>query len=296
MYRDIYQEVTDTIIRQLEQGQAPWRKPWDGGKELTMPANKVTGKHYRGINIPILWMAAEQKDYNVNQWASFNQWSEVKQSVAKGEKGTTIVYYDTLKRQEDEKEVVIPYIKTSVVFNCCQLKGYDPEKEPTFVNDKFESLSKVEQFITNTQAMVFPDGGDRAYYNWREDAIHMPLKTAFKDLPGQTATEAYYSTNLHELIHWTAKPERVDRKLSKRFEIGWYAMEELVAEMGAAFMCADLQITDGQNVHHAQYLHHWLDVMKEDKKAIFTAASAASKACDFLHSLQSVKQIETLEI
>jgi len=285
---DLYDQITGKIIEQLEQGVAPWRQPWTGAMEtpFRIPENKTTGKHYRGINIPLLWSAAAEKEYTTHQWASFKQWAEKKEYVRKGEKATTIVYYDTIERQKDDEITKIPFLKMSFVFNRCQLQSYKPEElvKPD-QTDFVTRIQKADDFINNTGAIV-KHGGSRAFYNPPQDYIQMPPTFAFTGTETQNPTEAYYSTKLHELSHWTAPEKRCNRQLGKRFGDDAYAFEELVAEISSAFICAELEITDGPQPDHAAYLGHWLTVLKQDKKAILTAASMASKAGDFMKSLQ----------
>ncbi|PSL24174.1 ArdC family protein [Dyadobacter jiangsuensis] len=258
-----------------------------------MPRNQVvnfseiptTGKSYRGINIPLLWGAAAEKEYTSHQWASFKQWADKKEFVRKGEKATTIVYYDTIEREKDDEIKKIPFLKMSFVFNQCQLQSYKGEEPKPDQADFVTRIQKADDFINNTGAVV-KHGGSRAFYNPAQDYIQMPPTFAFTGTETQNPTEAYYSTKLHELSHWSGVEKRCNRQMGKRFGDDAYAMEELVAEMSSAFLCAGLEITDGPQPDHASYLGDWLTVLKKDKRAILTAAGAASKAGDFLRSLQ----------
>lgn len=286
---DIHQTVTNTIIAQLEKGTLPWQKPWNGGSmiPLALPKNITTGNKYRGINIPLLWMSTAAQDFTTHEWASFNQWKANKESIAKGQKGTMIIYYDTFEREEDGEIKKIPFVKTSYVFNRCQLASYKPEThiqpEPKLLVDR---LSNVEEFIYNTKAIV-KHGGNRAFYAPAADSITMPFQERFIDTATRTATEGYYSILLHELTHWTGHKSRLDRLGNNRFGSKPYAYEELIAEMGSAFLCAELEITNAPKADHASYFGSWLQVLKDDKKAILTAASEATKICDFLQGFQS---------
>ncbi|MCF0055557.1 ArdC family protein [Dyadobacter sp. CY356] len=286
---DLHDQITGKIIEQLEQGTAPWRKPWDSTNDtpFTIPLNKTTGKYYRGINIPLLWLASAEKEYTNHNWGSFKQWAEKKEFVRKGEKATTIVYYDTIERKKDDKVEKIPFLKMSFVFNQCQLQSYNPDLE--IKPDRLDLVTRVEnadEFIKNTQADI-RHGGSRACYWMAEDYIQMPPTVSFNGTQTQTPTEGYYSTVLHELSHWTGHEKRCDRQFGKRFGDSAYAFEELVAEMSSAFLCAELDITDAPQPDHASYIGHWLTMLKDDKKAILTAASAASKAGDCLKAFQS---------
>lgn len=295
--RDIHQQVTDTIIQQLEAGTVPWHKPWKQGgstnrnknftPNYTLPRNFTTGNRYKGVNILLLWGSADKQQFGSNQWASFKQWQAKEEAVRKGEKGTMIVYYDTIIREIDGEEKKIPFIKSSVVFNREQLASFEQQEgEPeTPIPNLVERVEHVHEFIENTKAVI-EHIEPRAYYSRTFDKINMPPPELFVGTPTCTPTEAYYSTLLHELTHWSGSPQRLDRTKGKRFGDDKYAAEELVAELGAAFLCAELQITLEEKGDHAAYIDHWLKVLKEDKHCLFTAASGASKAVDYLQGLQ----------
>ncbi len=286
--RDIHQQVTDTIIQQLEAGTVPWHKPWrgDGNRLFALPENFTTGKKYRGINILLLWCAALERDFTNQEWASFKQWQDKKEFVRKGEKGTMIVYYDTLEREVDGEIKEIPFLKSSIVFNRSQLASYKP-KEAANINETplVQKIKKIDSFIEHTQAIV-EHKGNRACYSPSQDTITMPELTAFIDTESCTATEGYYSTLFHELTHWTGNPKRLDRKGGKKFGDQDYAAEELVAELGAAFLCSEFAIATLPKGDHAGYIVSWLKVLKDNKHFIVAAASEASKAVGFLHELQ----------
>lgn len=290
--RDLHKQVTDSIIAQLEAGTAPWRKPWQGGSSVpfTCPVNATTGKKYRGINIPLLWGSTDAQGFVTHEWATFKQWQAADEMVKKGEKGTLIVFWSTFEKETENGTEEIPFLKSSVVFNRCQLKSFDaaafvPAEKPNPV----QAVALADEFIINTQAAINHNGNGRAFYRPSTDEIYMPVKESFIGTDTQTPTEAYYATLLHELSHWTGHKDRCDRQMGKRFGDNAYAMEELIAEMSAAFLCAELGIADAPRADHANYLADWLKVLKEDKKALLTAASQASKANDFLIALQTAK-------
>lgn len=287
--RDVRQEVTDTIIRQLEAGTIPWRQPWKGGFDRlpALPQNFTTNRKYRGVNIILLWCAAIQNKYGSAEWASFKQWQEKKEVIRKGEKGSMIVYYDTIEKEQDGEIKKIPFIKTSVVFNRCQLASYAPptvEEHPETVS-LVERIEKVDAFLSNTQAVI-EHRDYRAAYVPSKDIILMPHPEAFRDTETCTATEGYYSTLLHEMTHWTGNKKRLNRKGGKKFGDHQYAAEELIAELGAAFMCAEFDIGIADKGDHANYIASWLKVLKDNKEWIISAASEASKAVDYLQTLQ----------
>ncbi|MCH5716698.1 ArdC family protein [Niabella hibiscisoli] len=288
--RDLHQQVTDTIVQQLETGVVPWQQSWKGGNTrlFDIPANFSTGKKYRGINIVLLWCSMFDKQYSSNEWGSFKQWQAKKESVRKGEKGSLIVYYDTLEKEVDGKIEKIPFLKSSVVFNRCQLSSYTPdEQQPENINQisLVDRLDRVEEFVFNTKADIEHKGTTPCYIP-SQDKILMPYGHTFKDTETATATEGYYSTLLHELTHWTGSKARMKREGGKKFGDQNYAAEELVAELGAAFLCAEFKINNVEKGDQASYIASWLKVLKDNKKYIITAASEASKAVEYLQTLQ----------
>ena len=297
--KDIYQNVTDSVIASIENGAGEWHCPWARGAQA-MPVNAVTGHKYRGINVIMLWIAAGENEWP-NEWASYKQWQSKGAQVCKGEKGTTIAFYKSLQfdRKNDHGDVVMgdngePRVNTvmmaraSTVFNAAQVEGYEPVAAPD--QPMFERIGNAETFVSSTNAVI-KHGGERAYYRPSEDLIQMPSPESFTGTDTSTAQEAYYGTILHELTHWTSQDKRCDRKLGSRFGSQAYAAEELIAELGAAFLCAGLNITNQPRADHAQYLSHWLDILKGAKRAIFTAAAKAAQAVDYLDSLQAATAI-----
>lgn len=286
--RDIHQEVTDIILSQLEKGTIPWKQPWKGGatKAFDLPFNSTSKNHYRGINIVLLWSSAIDKQYASSEWASFKQWADKNETIRKGEKGTMVVYYDVLEREENEEIRKIPYLKTYNVFNRCQLNSYNPEvfNEDTVSKPLVERIQAVDNFVENTHAII-EHGNFGAFYRPAEDKIYMPSIEAFIDTDTCTATEGYYSTLLHELVHWSGAPKRLDRIKGKKFGDNDYAVEELVAELGSAFLCAEFDIAIAEKGDHANYIASWMKVLKENKHAIISAASEASKAVGFMKEL-----------
>jgi antirestriction protein ArdC len=286
---DLYQKVTDIIIEHLEAGTTPWQKPWTGNhmNAFTMPKNIVSGKDYNGINVLLLWCASFQQEYASNEWASFRQWNQQKESIRKGEKGTMVVYYDFVEKEDDNGEIKkVPFMKSYVVFNRCQLASYEPVKETVIPSKPLaERLEHVENFVSNTKAVI-RHKGRKACFVPSKDEIHMPKIEAFVDTDYSTATEGYYSTLMHELMHWSGHPHRLDRSFGKRFGDYTYAAEELVAELGAAFLCAELEITREPRKDHANYIAGWLTALKNNKYLVTTAANTASKAVDYLWHLQ----------
>lgn len=290
MRRDLYQEITDKIVAQLEQGVRPWLKPWSAehlGGGVTLPL-RHNGVAYRGINIVALWMQAAAMGYRAPRWMTFKQALDLGGCVRKGEKGTLTVYANTLRRSEsdeasgEESEKEIHYLKAYTVFNAEQIDGLpgDYYATPAPKAGPKPRLAHAEAFFAATGARIV-HGGAQAYYAHGSDHIQMPPFEAFHD------AGSYYATLAHECTHWTKHEKRLDREFGrKRWGDEGYATEELVAELGSAFLCAALDLTPELRDDHASYLAHWLKVLKDDKRAIFSAAAHAQRAADFLHALQ----------
>ncbi len=288
---DIYQKITDKIIEKLEEGVRPWFKPWNAQHavgRITRPL-KHDFTAYNGINILNLWMEAESKGYSAPVWMTFKQAKDLGGSVKKGEKGSLSVYANSFKKTEQDEETGeeieqdIPFMKGYSVFNVEQIEGlpekyYELVKEPEITPE--QRIEEVEQFFINTGADI-KEGGNRAYYQITNDFIQMPPFVAFED------AEGYYSTLAHETTHWTRHPSRLDRDLGrKKWGDEGYAMEELVAELGSAYLGADLGLVPDVREENAAYIDHWLEVLKGDKRAIFSAAAHAQRAAELLHEYQ----------
>ena len=284
---DIHQHITDQIIAAIESGAGEFRLPWHrSAGNIMRPVNIASKNAYRGVNILTLWATADEKGYSSGTWGTYKQWAEAGAQVRKGEKSAYIVFYKEItvgSDDSDEAETRL-FARATPVFAAEQVDGFAAPviETPATV---IPPIEQAEAFVAKTGASI-THGGSRAFYRPSTDSIQLPPREAFIGSPTSTAAEAYYSTLLHELTHYTSHESRCNRQLGKRFGDDAYAMEELVAELGAAFLCADLGITDAPRADHAQYLDHWLSVMKADKKAIFTAASKASEAVTFLAGLQ----------
>lgn len=282
---DIHQHITNQIIAAIEAGPGDFRLPWHRpGGCIGRPANAVTGRRYQGVNVLALWAAAELRGYSSGRWATFRQWQEAGAQVRKGEKSSLVVFFksfdvtetDDQGQSHEETRLVA---RATPVFAAEQVDGWQPEPLPAPVH--FDPLTAAEAFVAATGATIV-HGGSIACYRLSTDTVHMPERTAFLGTPTSSPAESYYSTLFHELTHWTGPASRCDRQFGKRFGDQAYAAEELVAELGAAFLCADLGITATPRVDHSQYLAHWLTLMKADKKALFTAASQANRAVTWL--------------
>lgn len=290
---DVYTRVTQKVIADLEKGVLPWQKPWQGDSSarIIRPL-RHNGIPYKGINTLLLWGAAEEQGFISPFWMSYRQASELGGQVRKGEKGSLVVYANTLTKTETdeggtENEIEIPYMKGYTVFNVAQIDGlpahYTAKPMPLLQTDA-ERIDHAEAFTAATKAIIH-HGGDSAYYAPTPDRIQMPPFEAFRD------AASYYAVLLHELTHWTKHPSRLDRDFGqKKWGDAGYAREELVAELGAAFLCADLGLTPEAREDHAAYVSHWLTVLRKDKRAIFSAAAHAQRATDYLIGLQSGKE------
>lgn len=286
---DVHQAITNQIIAAIDAGTGKLQMPWHrSGANIMRPVNVASGNAYRGVNTVALWAAADACQYQHGLWGTYRQWQDRGAQVRKGEKSSLIVFYrefdsdgdDDQSSDDDRRRRCMA--RASRVFNIAQVDGYVID-EPTTDDNRVDAIASAETFVASTGARI-AEGGDRAFYNPREDAITMPDRFRFIDTKSGTATEAWYATLLHELTHWSGAKHRLDRQFGERFGDDAYAMEELVAELGAAFLCGDLGISAEPRADHAAYIDSWLRILKADRKAIFTAASAASRAAEFLAS------------
>jgi antirestriction protein ArdC len=281
----IYEEITDKIIRELEAGRVPWVQPWGttaANASLTMPKNASTGRRYSGVNILILWGAVIQGGYSGQSWLTFRQALGLGGNVRKGERGTTVVYADRFTPEDERRRAeetgetpgVIPFLKRFTVFNTHQCDGLPADVSSAApLPPEGLIVPQVEALIAATGA-DFRIGGDRAFYSPTHDFIQVPPPQAYFEPIN------WHRTACHELSHWVGHASRLGRDLSGSFGTQSYAREELVAEISGAFVCATLGIVP--TVRHADYIGEWLSVLREDNRAIVRAASAASKAADYL--------------
>ena len=281
----------------LEQGVRPWQKPWNpehAAARILRPLRSNFAP-YRGINILLLWAASMEQGFTSPFWFTFKQADALGAHVRKGEKGSTVVFADTLHKTEtdqdsgEEIEKHIPFMKAYTVFNALQIEGLPAQYTPALPEQPApaeDRKAELERFFANTGAVI-RHGGDRAFYAIGSDHMQMPPFPAFRD------AESYYATLAHEMTHWTRHTSRLDRDLGrKQWGDEGYAKEELVAELGAAFLCADLGITPEIRDDHAAYIASWLKALQDDKRFIFSAAAHAQRAVDFLHQTQ--EQIDSV--
>jgi antirestriction protein ArdC len=285
---DLYMRVTEKIIADLNQGVRPWIKPWSAGRssgDVSLPL-RHTGEPYRGINILILWSEAIQNGYQSARWMTYRQALELGGYVRKGEAGSQVVYANSLSMKSVETDGSVNQrdvylLRAYTVFNTDQIDGLPEEFAPVGPpRDRLGLNEAAERFVAATRVTV-RHGGDHAYYTESGDAIQLPHPDCFTD------AESYAATQLHELIHWTKHASRLDRHFeSHRYAYKGYSREELVAELGAAFLCAALGVTPVPREDHAAYISHWLRILEEDRRAIFSAAAHAQRAVDYLQALQ----------
>ena len=286
--QDIYTRITNQIVSHLEKGVRPWVRPWNAehaAGRITRPL-RHNRKPYSGINVLSLWASAMAQNFAAPVWMTFKQASELDAHIRKGEKGSLVVYADSITRKEtdektgDEIDREIPFLKGYTVFNVEQIDGlaevYYAKAAPAL--DPVARVEHAEKFFAALGATI-RHGGNRAFYSIAADAIQMPPFESFQD------ADSYYATLAHECTHWTGSKTRLDRDFGgHRFGSEGYAVEELVAELGAAFLCADLELALEPHEDHASYIATWLKVLAADKRAVFTAAAHAQRAAEFINS------------
>ena len=285
---DIYQRITDRIAAAIEAGAGKWQMPWHPGADgaaPVLPVNAATGKPYRGVNTVVLWAAAQAEEYPSAAWATYRQWAELGAQVRKGERASPVVFWkisdkeeqdDAGEGEEDGRRPRV-FARGYSVFNAAQVDGYAAPALPML--PEAERIGHAEAFFAAIGADI-RHGGARACYVPSLDQIRMPPFEAFRD------PVAYYATLAHEATHLTGHPSRCARDLRGRFGEEAYAAEELIAELGAAFLCADLALAPEPRPDHAAYVASWLKVLRGDKRAIFTAAAKAQQSADWMHARQ----------
>lgn len=267
-------KTLDRLVAEIDAGRNPWKKSWKGGGG--MPVNAVTRNRYRGVNTLLLWLAAEESGWTSMRFASFKQWGGQGRYVRKGEKGTPIIVYRVVDRP-DEEGGAYRFARVSWVFNEAQLDGAEAEPQIAQPAPPEQRHAAAMTWFEGAGITLHPG---KPAYNWLLDQMTMPAASDFTDL------DEYWSTVFHESVHWTGHKSRLGRKLS--LLPSDYAFEELVAEIGAAFMNAEFGIDTVEN--NAAYLRHWLGQVEDKRVAISRAASEASKAFDFLITSQNLAE------
>ena len=279
MKNDARVKITENLIKMMEEAKTPWEMPWYRTGSSLMPFNGSSKKRYNGVNILLLW----SKAYETSEWRTFKQWKKIKANVRKGERGTEIVFWKPMTgRKEDEstgeeRSYKWMLCKTYYVFNADQVDNYSPKIEKTkeLVGHGKNRIKNLDRWVKKTLAKI-EEKGNVACYEPFMDRINMP---PFKNFKKQ---DCYYTTLFHELTHWTGHKDRMERDLTNRFGAEGYAMEDLVAELGSAFLAAHLGVHAGPREDHAKYLKSWIKTLKNDTNAIFTASTAADRAVQFM--------------
>jgi antirestriction protein ArdC len=288
---DLHREITDRILAALERAGdgEKWRPPWVSMAASGLPRNATTGARYRGVNVLNLWAEAQLRGFGSAGWGTYRQWRSLGAQVKKGERAARVIFYRTLRvREEPENdegrgieqiERTIPLLRSSAVFNADQVRGYeDPDREGlAAAPDRGATVAACEAVIAASGAEVRRNAG-RAFYDPEADYVGLPADELFRSTAGK------YSTAFHELTHWTGHGSRLDRReaMAARFGSAAYAAEELVAELGAAFLCAGLGLEPEPRADHAAYIGQWIGLLEDDKRAVFTAAARASDAVEFI--------------
>ncbi len=290
MSRNLHQEITARVLAALKAGTCPWRQPWSSNStgSSAMPRNALTGRAYSGVNVPLLWLTAQTNGWTQQLWLTFKQALDMGANVRKGEKGTTICFVSTMEKEENGETIRIPFLKAFSVFNVAQCEKL-PEKfaeaPPAAIhNDARDDLA--DSFVAAT-GVDLRHGEARAYYRPAGDFVMMPRFESFIN------GDAYYSTLFHELTHWTGGAARLSREFGKRFGDRAYSVEELTAEMGAAFICAEFGFdNDGQQEQSAAYISHWIKALESDERVFVAACASASRAVEFMRGLALADEVE----
>ena len=289
---NVYERITHRIVSALEQGVRPWVQPWTAGHSAGPVSRPLrhNAAPYAGINVLSLWCTAVERGYVAPIWMTFRQALELGARVRKGETGSLVVYsnsftVDDSDQSESDGESTgrhVRFLKGYTVFNVAQIDGLPAQytAASTDTPNPGERITRAEQLVASSKVSV-RYGGHRAFYAPAADFVQMPPYDTFRD------AQSFYSTTCHELVHSTARPARLARYLGKRFGDEAYAAEELIAEVGSAFLCADLGIALEPRDDHAAYIATWLKVLRADSRAIFTAAAQAQRAAEYLHALDA---------
>ena len=276
------EQIVSNILEQMKAVGDQWIMPWHGTHKK--PLNVSSGRGYTGINRIILWSQSTKHDYHSRFWGTFSQWRKIRQPVEKGQKGTPA--FRPIIRRKKGKQALSGFY-TYYLFNGDQVVNRN-ENHPDLFGDCVELPPQVEDFITSTKADI-RIGRKKAYYSPKGDFIKVPPVDSFFATSASTKLQNYYSTVLHELTHWTGHPKRKNRVGQFETDRENYAFEELVAELGAAFLCSEFEIEDVPRPDHAQYLNSWIKIMDDDMAQLWRAASQAQHAVDYLMNTESIE-------
>jgi antirestriction protein ArdC len=272
---NIYENITNKIVEAIEKGLDDFQMPWH--RKSHMPRNGITGTEYAGINVLILWAASIEHSYDKALWATYRQWNEINAQVKKGEKSTSIIFYQKLENEDDADKPNF-VLRSYSVFNVSQVLGVEDNITPSSSPRRKDD---IDAWISSTGVHIV-HGGDMACYVPKADLIRMPHLTSFIGTNCSSPIDSYYSILFHELTHWSGHESRLKRDLTNRFGSQNYAIEELIAEFGSAFLCARIGLSQEPRADHAKYIQSWLKALKSDHKALFICASKAKIACEYL--------------
>lgn len=292
-HHDLHAEITNDIIAAIEAGVDEFVMPWHGADAIGLPQNALTDGYYHGINLLVLMMRARRAGYGEPVWATYRQWQEMGRQVSKGQRGTRTILYKPMPPQEDndhEDDDGRPrvYTRTSYLFNVAQTDNYTAPAEPDMpCADQISPVARAEALIAASGAEIV-EGGSKAQYEAQADRIIMPDRSRFDGRGIGDPTAAWYNTLFHELVHWSGAAHRLDRPAG-RVASAQYGFEELVAEIGSAFMMAALGIPNMPAHSYAGYVANWLQALKDDKRFIFKAAAEAGRAAEYLLAFEAVE-------
>ena len=300
-HQDLYDRVTRQIIEAIEAGAQRWRMPWHIAEaDAFCPVDAVSKRPYRGVNVLALWVAAQAQGYPSGFWATYRQWLELGAQVRKGEKATLVVLWKVREANQAAEEEAETEQEAAAnrggrrflargysVFNAAQVDGWTPPALPP--RPQAERVETAERFFSSLEADL-RHGGAQAFYHRGGDYIQLPHYIQLPRFAAFPDPGAYYATLAHEATHWTGHPSRLARDLSGRFGDDAYAAEELIAELGAAFLCAQLGLASTPRPDHAAYLQGWLRILKQDTRSLLTAAGKAQAAVDWMNARQAAQE------
>ena len=289
----LYERIAEQIRTQLAEGVLPWHRPWavDPNARVSKPLRE-NAVPYQGINVLILWGAALDKGYASPFWMTYRQAQSIGAQVRRGERATHIVFAKTAKKTEtdefgDESQVLLHVRRVYAVFNADQIDGLPEKYVPEIPDVNPDERDAACDAWFERLGIDIRYGGERAYYAPGPDRIQMPPFQTFE------SAQAFFSTLAHESVHSTGHRDRLGRRFGTR-GTPEYAREELVAELGSAFLCADLGITSTPRADHASYVGSWLELLKDEPRAVFDAATQAQQAVEFLHALHDANAPESV--
>ena len=271
----IHEKIANQVIEAMKTSGNDWIRPWAVPSDQ-QPTSIVTDKEYTGVNWLILSLAKFDQNFTTGKWATYRGWQKLGAQVKKGSKGHQIIYFNTVKvdDQNSEKSKTIPYAKPYTVFNADQVEGYDFSEIDAMFHDMPDTVA--DDLANKIGVKIVNDNKTQACYIPSKDTINMPMQSQFEDL------ESYAATLLHEIVHWTSHKDRCDRNIKNKHGTKDYAFEELIAELGSAMLCGSLNISVRPREEHAKYLNIWIAKLSENPKAIFSASAKAQKAVNFI--------------